>query len=86
MCACGALDDWPVGPAGSAAGDRAGVYRSGGGGVMAKIVLGTVVGGAVGFAIGYFGRCAGGACPLTGNPVIATIIGVLCGAFLVAGR
>ena len=51
-----------------------------------KIVLGIVIGGAIGFAVGYFGKCASGACPLTGNPVISTIIGALLGAMIAMGR
>jgi hypothetical protein len=51
-----------------------------------KIILGLAVGGAIGFAIGYFGRCASGACPLTSNPVVSTIIGALLGLMLVMGK
>ena len=47
-----------------------------------KILLGILIGGAIGFAIGYFGKCASGACPLTGNPVVSTIIGALLGAMI----
>ena len=49
-----------------------------------KMVLGIVIGGAVGFGIGYFGRCVSGACPLMGNPVLSTIVGALVGALLAA--
>ncbi len=38
------------------------------------------MGGAIGFGIGYFGKCASGVCPLTSNPIISTIIGALMGA------
>jgi hypothetical protein len=47
-----------------------------------KIVLGILIGGAIGFGIGYFGKCTTGACPLTSNPVISTIIGALMGAMI----
>jgi hypothetical protein len=53
---------------------------------MLKIVLGVVIGGGIGFAVGYFGKCASGACPLTGNPIISTIVGVLIGALIAAGK
>ncbi|EKD27749.1 MAG: hypothetical protein ACD_79C00592G0001 [uncultured bacterium] len=43
------------------------------------IILGAIIGGAVGFAIGYFGKCTSGACPLTSNPIISTIIGIAIG-------
>lgn len=51
-----------------------------------KIVLGLVVGGAIGFGIGYFGRCASGVCPLTSNPIVSTIIGALLGLIVVMGK
>ena len=47
-----------------------------------KIALGIIIGGGIGFAIGYFGRCASGLCPLTSNPLISTIIGALIGAMI----
>ena len=51
-----------------------------------KILLGIIIGGAIGFAIGYFGKCASGVCPLTSNPLISTIIGALLGAILMISR
>jgi uncharacterized membrane protein len=51
-----------------------------------KIILGIVIGGAIGFAIGYFGRCASGICPLTKNPVVSTIVGALIGLLLTLGK
>ncbi|MFC1666377.1 DUF6132 family protein [Candidatus Omnitrophota bacterium] len=44
-----------------------------------KIVLGVVIGGTIGFLIGHFGKCASGACPLTSNPIISTLIGASLG-------
>lgn len=46
---------------------------------MLKFIIGAVIGGAVGFAIGYFGKCSTGACPLTSNPIVSTVVGVLIG-------
>jgi len=51
-----------------------------------KMTLGIIVGGVIGFAIGYFGKCASGACPMTSNPVVSTILGALIGGMLIAGR
>jgi hypothetical protein len=51
-----------------------------------KIILGIVIGGAIGFAIGYFGRCASGICPLTRNPIVSTIVGALIGLILTLGK
>ena len=51
-----------------------------------KMILGIAAGAAVGFAIGYFGKCASGMCPLTSNPWTSMLIGALFGALLVAGK
>jgi uncharacterized protein DUF6132 len=51
-----------------------------------KVILGVIIGGGIGFAIGYFGKCASGTCPLTSNPIISTIIGAVLGAVLVVGK
>ena len=48
-----------------------------------KIVLGIIIGGSIGFAIGFFGKkflCTTGVCPLTSNPYVSTIVGALLGA------
>lgn len=47
-----------------------------------KMVLGVIIGGAIGFAIGYFGKCTSGGCPLTSNPIISTIIGSAIGLMI----
>lgn len=51
-----------------------------------RIILGIIIGGAIGFALGYFGKCVSGTCPLTSNPYISTIIGALIGLLITAGR
>ncbi len=51
-----------------------------------KIILGIIIGGAIGFVIGYFGKCASGTCPLTSNPYISAIIGALIGFLITVGR
>jgi hypothetical protein len=53
---------------------------------MIKIILGIVIGGVIGFAVGYFGKCASGTCPLIGNPIISTIIGALIGTLITVGK
>jgi len=53
---------------------------------MVKIVIGILVGGGIGFLIGYFGRCASWVCPLTNNPYISTIIGALVGLLIAIGK
>ena len=47
-----------------------------------RIILGIIIGAAIGFGIGYFGKCASGVCPLTSNPYISTVIGIILGAFI----
>ena len=51
-----------------------------------KIMLGILIGGAIGFGIGYFGKCVSGTCPLTSNPIVSTIIGAVIGAMIAGGR
>ena len=47
-----------------------------------KVVLGVLIGGGIGFGIGYFGKCASGMCPLTSNPYVSTIIGIIFGLLI----
>lgn len=51
-----------------------------------KIILGIAIGAAIGFGIGYFGKCASGACPITSNPLISAIIGAIIGALLTMSK
>jgi len=44
-----------------------------------KLVLGLLVGGAIGGVVGYFGKCASGTCPLTGSPVTGAVFGAIIG-------
>lgn len=47
-----------------------------------KVILGALIGGGIGFALGYFGKCQGGVCPLTSNYYISTIIGIIIGILI----
>lgn len=49
---------------------------------MVKIVLGIVLGGALGFGWHRLVGCRTGACPITGNPYISTLYGALMGLLL----
>lgn len=50
--------------------------------MIIKVILGCLIGGAVGFGIGYVMRCSGGACPLTCNPYLSTTLGAIGGILL----
>lgn len=52
--------------------------------MITKILLGVLIGGAIGGVLGYFGKCSSGACPLTANPYRGAIYGAVMGAILVA--
>jgi hypothetical protein len=52
--------------------------------MILRIIIGVVVGGGLGFAYYKFVGCSTGTCPLTSNPFISTLYGMVVGA-LVAG-
>ena len=52
---------------------------------MVKIITGVLVGGGIGFLLGYFGKCVSGTCPLTSNPYFSTIVGALVGLLIAMG-
>ena len=45
-----------------------------------RIIIGAAVGGALGFAAYKFIGCASGACPLTSNPWVSTLLGLALGS------
>jgi len=51
-----------------------------------RIIIGAIIGGSIGFLVGYLGKCTSGTCPLTSNPIISTIIGAVSGALITAGK
>ena len=52
--------------------------------MILRIVIGVLVGGGLGFAYYKFIGCSSGTCPLTSNPFISTLYGMVVGG-LVAG-
>ena len=50
------------------------------GGIVIRVLLGVVLGGAAGFAYYKFIGCSTGSCPLTSNPWISTLYGMAVGA------
>jgi hypothetical protein len=53
---------------------------------IVRIAIGAVVGAGIGLAMYKFVGCRTGACPLTGNPYIATVLWGVMGALVGAGR
>ncbi len=52
--------------------------------MILRLILGAVLGGALGFGWYKLVGCSTGTCPLTSNPYASTIYGIILGA-LVAG-
>ncbi|MBW1672605.1 MAG: conjugal transfer protein TraF [Deltaproteobacteria bacterium] len=52
--------------------------------MITKILLGVMIGGAIGASLGYYGKCSSGTCPLTANPYRGAIYGAVMGALLVS--
>jgi len=52
--------------------------------MITRILLGVLIGGSIGAALGYFGKCSSGTCPLTANPYRGAIYGAVMGALLVS--
>lgn len=51
-----------------------------------KILLGIVIGGALGYAYYYFIGCPTGACPITRNPFTSVAYGGIIGLILTFGK
>lgn len=47
-----------------------------------RLIIGAVVGGGLGFAYYKFVGCSSGTCPLTSNPIVSTIYGMVVGALI----
>jgi len=50
--------------------------------MIARLLLGVLIGGLIGAGLGYFGKCSSGVCPLTANPYRGAIYGAVLGALL----
>ena len=50
--------------------------------MILRVVIGAVVGGGLGFAYYRFVGCSTGACPLTSNPFITSLYGMVLGALV----
>jgi hypothetical protein len=50
--------------------------------MIVRLIIGLVVGGLLGYGVYRFIGCSSGACPITSNPWISTILGMVAGALL----
>jgi thioredoxin 1 len=50
--------------------------------MLIQLAVGLLIGGGIGAAIGYFGKCTTGACPLTANPFRGGLVGAIIGGLL----
>jgi hypothetical protein len=53
--------------------------------MILRLLIGAVIGGGLGFAYYKFVGCSSGACPLTSQPVISTIYGMVVGVLVTGG-
>ena len=49
-----------------------------------RLIIGMIAGGVLGFAYYKFIGCSSGTCPITSNPYISTIYGMILGAIISA--
>jgi hypothetical protein len=54
--------------------------------VKMRGIIGALIECDTGFLVGYLGKCTYGTCPLTGNPIISTIISAVSGALIADGK
>ena len=47
-----------------------------------KLLLGILIGGAIGAVLGYLGKCSSGTCPLTADPFRGALYGAIVGGLL----
>ena len=50
--------------------------------MIIRLIIGVVAGGLLGYGMYRFIGCSSGACPITANPWISTIFGMVIGALL----
>ncbi len=51
--------------------------------MFVQLAVGLLIGGGIGAAMGYFGKCTTGTCPLTANPWRGGMIGAMLGGLMV---
>ncbi len=50
--------------------------------MIARLAIGVLVGGLMGYGVYRFVGCSSGACPMTSNPWVSTIFGMVIGGLL----
>lgn len=50
--------------------------------MILRVLIGAVIGGALGLGYYKFVGCSSGTCPLTSNPYVSTIYGLILGALV----
>lgn len=50
--------------------------------MLGRVILGVVIGSLIGGLVGYWGKCSGGTCPLTCNPIGGILAGAFFGLFI----
>ncbi len=50
--------------------------------VIVRLIIGAIVGGLIGYGMYRFIGCSSGACPITSNPWISSLFGMVIGALL----
>ncbi len=53
--------------------------------MITRSIIGIVIGGVLGYAMYRFVGCSSGACPITSNPWISTIAGMVIGGMFSTG-
>ena len=54
--------------------------------MIARMMIGVVAGGLLGYGVYRFIGCASGTCPITSNPWVSTIVGMLIGGLSAGGH
>jgi len=53
--------------------------------MIARLAIGVVVGGLLGYGVYRFIGCSSGTCPITSNPWVSTIFGMVIGGLFSGG-
>jgi hypothetical protein len=54
--------------------------------MITRLAIGSMLGGLAGFAVYYFIGCKSGTCPITANPWMSTLFGMIFGALVSSAK